>query len=370
MSNNNLLLEKCLNLIQNMFDEKRCIFSYSTSIKDNSYINDFNNPLIYRYSINSFLGILKYNKHSNVKYFENEFDKFINLHYKSISNLGDKGLLLYALSISKHDFAKKILNELLKLPKKNLLNLNLQEISWLILGLVKYLEYFKNENVIEDLLRYFSILNTNYLNRDTLLPYHEHKFNLRKNFVSFGGIVYFLKSLYEYSNILDDPYSRIIFKELVEKVIKLQGYDGSWGWFYYINNPKVVDYFQIYSVHQDSMALLFLIPAEKLNIEYSKDAIKKSVNWLFGDNILNQNMINEQPFFIFRSIRRKKILNEKIERILRAYKNSILNKNDNLLKAKFLEINKECRSYHIGWIIYVWSDYHNFKEFLQIQKIK
>ncbi len=367
MKINNLFLDKCKSLLENMYNENNYLFSFSTKLNKGNYINDFNNELVYRYSINVFLGINKYNNIFNCKFFETEFDKFLSLHINKIQNIGDKGLLLYALTLAKHEYSEKILQCLIKLDKKELISCNLQEICWLIIGLTKYFEYSKNEELLKILMKYFSILNNYFLDKDSLLPHHWSKFKLRYNFVSFGGIVYFLKALYEYSTVLDDNYSKVIFKELVKKIIDLQAEDGSWGWFYSISNIKVVDFFQIYSVHQDSMALLFSVPAERLKIESSTNAIKKSVDWLFGKNILKQKMVKTDPFFIYRSIRRKNVLSEKFERGIRSLKNSILNLNDNLYKAKRLEINKECRSYHIGWILYVWSDFNDLNEFINLK---
>lgn len=369
MKNNSILLEKSIELLSNMFDDKSCCFSYSTRIIDGKYVNDFDNPLMIRYTINSYLGIMKFNKTFSTNFFNEELEKFLKINLTSIDNLGDKGLLLYLLSLINHELSKKIAKEFIEIKKEDLLNLSLQEICWILLGMTKYFEFYNDEDVLKSIDRLFKLIINNFFVKDTLFPIHSKKSKLRQDFVSFGGIVYFLKSLYEFANLFGNNYALVIFKELTQRIISLQGKDGAWGWFYNNKMATVVDWFQIYSVHQDAMAFLFLFPAQKLGITGVNESVTKSINWLFGDNILNQQMIQKEPFFIIRSIRRKSQISEKFERILRAYKNSILRKNDILSQNDNVELNKECRSYHIGWIIYAWCEQDDFKDFHNLSRI-
>ena len=127
-----------------------------------------------------------------------------------------------------------------------------------------------------------------------------------------------------------------------------------------------MDWYQIYSVHQDSMAMLFLLPALELGVEGAKEAIRKSYLWLFGNNELNKFLILKEPFFIYRSIKRRENF-EREKRFLRSIKNSAFNKQAKSVSPQKLSINTECRSYHLGWILYAWSGRTGFNEFTELK---
>ncbi len=370
MNNKSPLISNCIQLLSNMFDDKNKLFSFSTRLENGKYINDFSNPLLLRYTINSYLSIGKYNKTFGEKIFLEEFDFFVKNNVNKITNIGDKGLLLYALSLYQHDEAKQFSQDLCRLSKEKILNCNIQEITWLLLGLTKYYEFVKDDRIIPFASRIFKYIIKFYLNIDSLFPRHDIKNKFRERFISFGGIAYYLKAIYEYSRVFNDNYASVLFKELTKIMMSLQGIDGGWGWFYDNKNPKVLDWFPIYSVHQDAMALLFLFPAIKYFPEEANKSIIKSVNWLFGNNVLKAQMISYKPFFIYRSIKRKYLFNEKFERIIRSYKNVLLNKQDIYPPNTELEINPECRSYHVAWIIYVWADNNNYLDFHNLTEIK
>lgn len=367
MKTDSLLLRNSIELLLNMYDHRNYIFASSTRLENGKYVNFYDNKVL-RYSINSYLGLMKFNKIFNENILINEFDNFVRSNINKITNIGDKGLLLYTLSLSQHEQSNKLVTEIEKMDRESLLKCNLQEICWLLLGLVKFYEYYKKDHVIKKIEELFRLIVKNFFIKDSLFPKHYANKGLRTRFVSFGAIVYFLKSLYEYGNLFNDNYAMIIFKELTSRVIDAQGKDGAWGWFYNNKIAKVVDWFPIYSVHQDSMAMLFLFPAIKLGMEKARYAVIKSINWLFGDNFYKIKMINDNPFFIYRSLVRKHIINEKFERFIRAKYNSILNINDKYPSLNLIKINKECRSYHIGWILYAWSDEYNFRDFHNLKK--
>ncbi len=127
-----------------------------------------------------------------------------------------------------------------------------------------------------------------------------------------------------------------------------------------------MDWYQVYSVHQDSMAMLFLLPAFDSGVEGAKDAICKSYKWLFGNNQLQKAIIQQNPFFIYRSIKQKQFA-ERPVRIIKSVTNKIMGRNANLVNPQCLEINEECRSYHIGWIIYAWAGRNDFTEFTELR---
>ena len=362
------LIEKASALLSNMFDEKRGLFSYSTRIENRTYSNDFSHPSAIRYTINCLAGIQR-----AVKFYPRLWDlgdileRFLAHQLDNIKNEGDNGLLLAVLAEAEHDNVKVQLKKVQKIieNKKVLLGCSLQDLCWILTGLTSYAKKSGSEVGRELSERVFKVLHQHYFNRDTLFPFHSLE-AYRRRFVSFGGIVYFLKSLYDYSHTFSDKYAETIFRELTIRIISLQGPMGEWPWFFDAKRGEVVDYYQIYSVHQDSMAMLFLFPALDLGVPGASEAIERSYRWLFGVNELNEPMIVSQPFFIFRSIKRKEGW-EREKRYARAVLRSITRKKVRQINPYLLEINKECRSYHIGWILYAWSGRGDFQEFTELQ---
>jgi hypothetical protein len=161
-----------------------------------------------------------------------------------------------------------------------------------------------------------------------------------------------MRALYEYGTAMNDEYALTLFDWTVRRVVSLQGPMGEWPWMISVRRPAVVDPYPVFSVHQDSMALLFLIPALERNVPGVATAMAESCRWVEGRNELSTDLVNRDPFFISRSIQRS----EKGSRA-RRFARSLAPKKGSWRQAAAgkVEINPECRSYHIGWILFVWS---------------
>lgn len=353
-----------------MYDKKNALFSYSSRLDENGMKNDFVHSSTLRYTINSLVGIQKAQLfHKTEMDFNRMINRFLDLHAPHITNAGDEGLLLYLLASShhhkQHDWFEKL--EKIVRQKDTVLSLTLQEVCWIFLGLVRYAYVNKADQGASASEKFFKDINRHFLNKDTLLPFHCLK-TWRKPFVSFGAIVYFLWSLYEYSQVFGDKYAGSLFKESCLRVIGLQQDMGEWPWFINADTFRIMDLYQIYSVHQDSMAMLFLLPAKDAGIGEAGSAITKGYRWLFGANELSEKMIVPEPFFIYRSIRRKGIL-ETRKRYLRSLRLSLSKQQGKKARSTSLEINRECRSYHLGWILFVWSGREDFEEFTELKDL-
>ena len=365
------LTNKALSLLQGMFNEEKAIFSFSSRLIDGQIINEYSKEGYIRYTINSFLGLVKADQIYDIDWqLKQKINRFLQLNKDKILNYGDKGLLLYLLSAIEHRSASSLLEELENFSndEDQLLRLNLQEISWLLLGFVKSYEFLKEKNSSKHCHKLVKLILKYYWNCDSLFPYYSLD-KWRKPYNSFGGIVYFLKSLYEYSNTFDDNYTRTIFIELSKRIISLQGYNGEWAWYYNVNKAKILDWYQIYSVHQDSMAILFLLPLLSLGVEEAEQASRKSYRWLFGNNELQMNLVSNNPFWIPRSIKKKGRF-EREKRFVKSIMTSYLPYKTKQTNSSLLQVNTECRSYHIGWILYIWSGVKGFEEFTELQLLK
>lgn len=362
-----MIVKKSISLLTNMFNEETQLFSFSTTLKNGQYVNDFSHTGKYRYSVNVFVALQKLEQFYKIPWdLEQLIEMYISQHLSRDLNVANRGLFLHLLSLRNHKSSEEVyewLEPKLKVKSKAL-KYNLQDISWALIGVTTYASQYSNHKALALARKILGYLLEDFINATTLVP----KFNqsIRGRFVSFGGIAYFLMALERFAQTFDDDATRNLFKRALGQILKLQGLNGEWPWFIDSSTSKVMDWYQIYSVHQDSMAMLFLLPALDLGVEGAKEAIRKSYLWLFGNNELNKSLILKEPFFIYRSIRRSENF-EREKRFLRSIKNCIFNKQAKRVSSQKLSINAECRSYHLGWILYAWSGRTGFNEFTELK---
>ncbi len=362
------LLKSSIGLLQKMHDDKTCLFSYSALQTDGKHINNFENKGRYRYTLNVLLGLQKLEQYFKTSWdLRRIIDTFLSDDMLANLSLGDKGLLLNILSLENHNAASQILTSIndALIHKSSALKHSVQDISWASIGITTYAEKSGDGKTLNLARKVNDYLHQDLMNSYTLLP--KHSCGPRGAFVSFGGIAYFLMAIEHYARAFDDAAKTILFKKAVARVMRLQGDNGEWPWFIDSSSGNIMDWYQLYSVHQDSMAMLFLLPAMVLGVKGSESAIRKSFSFLFGDNQLRKPLIQTEPFFIFRSIRRKNEIAERPCRLLRSIGNKIFNKCSSLADSRSLEINKECRSYHLGWILYAWAGRNDFAEFTELE---
>ena len=113
------------------------------------------------------------------------------------------------------------------------------------------------------------------------------------------------------------------------------------------------DAYPVFSVHQDSMAMLFLLPAYDLGEPRTAEAIEQSLAWGFGANELGIDFYPRSPFLAHRSVER----GERAPRPRRYARSLVYRVRPR--PARFAQtgvhLNPESRSYHLGWILYVWA---------------
>ena len=72
----------------------------------------------------------------------------------------------------------------------------------------------------------------------------------RRRFASFASQVYLTLACYAYGELKGDARAIEIANRCCRKLISLQGPNGEWPWFFDAKNGLVVDFYEIYSVHQ------------------------------------------------------------------------------------------------------------------------
>lgn len=177
--------------------------------------------------------------------------------------------------------------------------------------------------------------------------------SLRRRFASFATQTYLTLACYAYGEYANDDRAIDIANVCSWRLIKQQGPNGEWPWFYDAASGLVVDFYEVYSVHQCGMAPAFLQLAEQHGVLEARGAIIKGFNWILGHNQLGRPMLVPDLHMTIRSQLRKGELNTKTWRAVRAMCNSILRRVSGLIDPGYLDIRRECRSYELGWIL--WS---------------
>src|SRR5206468_5926508 len=139
----------------------------------------------------------------------------------------------------------------------------------------------------------------------------------RRNVVSFGSTVYYLRALYEYGTTFDHRISLELFDRAVQSMIDVQGPLGEWPWLIDVASGRPVDPYPIFTVHQDSMSMLFLHPALDRGAPRAREAIARSLAWVAGENEVATPMIRREPIVAYRSLERRDLA-PRVRRYLRS----------------------------------------------------
>jgi hypothetical protein len=175
----------------------------------------------------------------------------------------------------------------------------------------------------------------------------------RRRFGSFATQTYLLLACYAYGELVNDDRAIQIANAGAFKLIEHQGPQGEWPWFFDAMSGRVLDFYEVYSVHQYGMAPAFLERAERHGVFEARNAIIRGFNWVLGNNQLDRPMLVPELQLSIRSHVRRGELQTKNWRVLRAVRSAVLGTKADLIEPSQLELRMECRSYELGWIL--WS---------------
>jgi hypothetical protein len=358
------LIDHATELLLSMYSEDLNLFSSSTIQTGSRYQNEYLAPDCFRYSTVSLLGLQQsFNFLGRPERFVPLLDGFANRHWRQINSVGDLGMLCSLLQSIAHPLQKSVFAAIKErwafrdLPSQ----LTAQEICQLLIALCE-MHARESSVACETLAReVWACIEAHFFCGATGFCFHNLKW-YRPPFVSFGAITYYLRALHDFGKAFQVEEASRRYREVLKRVVALQGPRGEWPWFFNALKGNVAEWYEIYSVHQHAMAFLFLFPALAEGDDDLPERIRRSYRWIFGNNELGAPMIQLNPFFIYRSIRRREG-RPRLRRFARAAACSWLGRRPSFAPISSVEINKECRSYEIGWLLYVWSQQRKFEEF-------
>jgi hypothetical protein len=185
---------------------------------------------------------------------------------------------------------------------------------------------------------------------------------LGSRITSFASQVYpllGLSSLARWQGEPPPPYLRLV----ADRIVRAQGPQGQWWWLYSPRTGAVLERYPVYSVHQDGMAFMGLVPVERLGTGSYSEPLSRGVDWLYGNNELSVSLVQDEPPFVCRSIQRLGSDADApfgISRAnhARAIARSLRGRPEDdgeISNASEFEPLYECRSYHLGWLLYAHS---------------
>ena len=305
------------------------LFPFSTRLLDGRLVHDYDHPHTRRYTINSLLGLQDAEK----------IGAFVEKQLPRVTNPGDRGL------------AAVLLGDVVDLD--GAAPTTMQERCWLLWGAVA-----SGRDALAE--RLYRELVARCVDSRSGLPRHSLARH-RRRILSFGACVYFLRALHEYAAATGDAAAAALFENGVERMLAIQGPQGEWPWMIDVPTGIPLDVYPVFAVHQDAMAMLFLLPALDAGMDV-RDAIRRSLAWVDGANELGEPLWIDEPPLLWRSIRRDEPLRPQ-RRYVRSLARAVGHRPGSYASARVV-VNRECRSYHPGWILYVWSQRPDAAELL------
>jgi hypothetical protein len=175
----------------------------------------------------------------------------------------------------------------------------------------------------------------------------------------FDAQVYTIVACLARDRVTPDPEARDVARVIGEHILHHQHPRGQWGWHYNARTGALVDLYPVYSVHQDGMAPMALLPLERTTGLPTTAAVARGAAWLFGDNELGEPLADEPDAIIWRSVRRRAWRSRVVHPLKAA---SLLRVGRTLdLGARLagkdgLEIDREMRPYHLGFCLYGFAE--------------
>jgi hypothetical protein len=197
----------------------------------------------------------------------------------------------------------------------------------------------------------FQFLTQRYHSQSGL--FFDAPFGFRRRFASFATQTYLTIACYHYGELIGDSAAIKMANACARKLILLQGPCGEWPWFFDAEKGLVLDFYEVYSVHQYGMAPAFLECAERHGVLEAREALIEGFNWVLGNNQLARSMLIPTLQLSLRSQVRKNELRTKKWRMLRAVRNAYLQPAAGVIDSADVALRLECRSYELGWIL--WS---------------
>jgi hypothetical protein len=177
---------------------------------------------------------------------------------------------------------------------------------------------------------------------------------LRGHVCCFADLVYPIQALSLRAAHAGDADAAAAATRACELIVRRQGRAGQWWWHYDVRSGDVIEGYPVYAVHQDAMAPMALLAAEKATGHDYSEAIQLGLAWLArSPELEGRSLIDEEAGLIWRKVARREP--GKLTRSLQAAASRI----HPALRVAAVDrlfppgaIDYEDRPYHLGWVLH------------------
>jgi hypothetical protein len=173
---------------------------------------------------------------------------------------------------------------------------------------------------------------------------------LRGRWGCFADQVYPIYALSGYHRAFGRGNALRVASETAEAICRFQGPLGQWWWHYDAETGRMVGKYPVYSVHQDGMAPMALHALEEVSGRSFRGEIRKGLQWIAGRNELSTDLIDPSRNVIWRNIHRNRY------KLYASEMASIFFPQRREKQYADLKVLYECWSYHLGWLLYAFSN--------------
>ena len=174
---------------------------------------------------------------------------------------------------------------------------------------------------------------------------------LRGHVGSFADQVYPIYALSKFGRAFAHEGALKRAQACAETICSAQGPLGQWWWHYDSRAGRMVGKYPVYSVHQDAMAPMALFALGESSGQDYSTSIFKGLAWIYGQNELNLDLLGDSANIVWRCIYHSK-LTAYVEEAA-----SLAGFGPRSRIPTGLRIRFEDRPYHLGWVLYAFSQY-------------
>jgi hypothetical protein len=257
---------------------------------------------------------------------------------------GDLGLYLWADARAGRDDGAALLSRLdARLAQEPLETLEGQQLAWIVIG-----SALRSAPVAKPAVE--ALLANQ---EPSGLLRHRGGESRRARFPNFATQIYGVLALATAAKQEVDERALPAARRAADRLIELQLADGGWPWLFDAQRGRVVERYEVYSVHQHAMAPMGLLELHELTGDdgYRRAAVE-GLPWIHGQNELGEDMVERDEEMILRSIRRR----PGFDRVALYAKTALATAGIGTDRpGTFLELNRTCRPYELGWLLEGWA---------------
>jgi hypothetical protein len=265
---------------------------------------------------------------------------------------GDLGLFLWAAAVGGRNGADDLAQRLERAlpPAGGLVAREGMELAWIVQGAALQVAAGAGSAHERHLHQALEVLLRNQAQSGLL---HHSGSGRRRRFPNFATQIYGVLALATVARLGFDDRALPAARRIADTVLELQLADGGWPWIYDARTGRVVERYEVYSVHQHGMAPMGLLAlADVSHDERYAEAARRGLEWIDGRNELGVDMVDAAEGLIYRSIRRRKPLDR-----IALYANTAAAAaiGRPVVGPAGLDLFDITCSYELGWLVYAWA---------------